>query len=412
MDRSDHAPAAAVSGLRPSRLTDASRLQAVENTGLLDSPTEPAFDALTALAARLLGVPAVFLSVLASDRDFYKSHCGFSGELARSRTLRGRSFCHLMLDVDRPLVIRDTWVDPVHAQVPSVVGLGVRAYAGMPLRSGGHIIGALCAIDMRPRDWSAHELEVLAQLAASAQREIDLRSALERARLLAREREELLATVAHDLRTPMQVLSMSLDVIERTSSLETLEGRDRTMQRMRQSLQAMRQLTDTLMQVQCSPSHEPLRADRLASDVVMMMTPLAERRGHALSLGLLDDLSVMGDYGQLLRVLANLVGNAIKYCDEGSQIRVDVRRDPQARAEGMQVCLEVVDNGPGIAPEAQAHVFERGWQGADGLSRDDSAGLGLAIVREVVEAHGGQVTLTSAPGQGTRVCVRLPQAHG
>ncbi|HEX6911036.1 MAG TPA: GAF domain-containing protein, partial [Longimicrobium sp.] len=180
--------------------SDPARLAAVRGLQLLDTPTEPAFDRLTRLAVQLLGVPATFLALVDEDRDFYKASTGFGEPLASARELAGRTFCHFTIaGSGAPLVIPDTRADPVYRQVPTVDSLGVAAYVGVPLVVDGQPIGSFCAIDVAPRAWSREEVEVLTELAASAQREIELRRALARARQTAeqaeraaRERDEFL----------------------------------------------------------------------------------------------------------------------------------------------------------------------------------------------------------------------------
>jgi PAS domain S-box-containing protein len=183
-------------------IRDPARLAALHDTQLLDTPTEPAFDRLTRLAVRLLGVPATFLSLVDEDRDFYKAATGFGEPLASAREMAGRTFCHFSIagaTPDRPLVIPDTRAEPAYRGVPTVDSLGVAAYVGVPLVIDGQAIGSFCAIDLVPRQWTRDEVEVLTELAASAQREIELRRALAQARRTAdeaervrREREEFL----------------------------------------------------------------------------------------------------------------------------------------------------------------------------------------------------------------------------
>jgi PAS domain S-box-containing protein len=183
-------------------IRDPQRLAALRATALLDTPPEPAFDRLTRLAVRLLGVPATFLSLVDEDRDFYKASTGFGEPLASAREMAGRTFCHFSIagaTPDRPLVISDTRGHAVYREVPTVESLGVGAYVGVPLMINGQAIGSFCAIDMVPRQWTRDEVEVLTELAASAQREIELRRALAQAQRAAdeaervrREREEFL----------------------------------------------------------------------------------------------------------------------------------------------------------------------------------------------------------------------------
>ena len=194
-----HAPAA---DAVDRAVHDPARLAAVRESGLLDTPAEPAFDRLTRLAVRLLGVPATFLSLVDEERDFYKAATGFGEPLASARELAGRTFCHFSIagaTPQHPLVIPDTRADPLYRDVPTVETLGVAAYVGVPLVINGQAIGSFCAIDTVPRAWTADEVEVLRELAASAQRAIELRRALDQARRTAeaaerviRERDELM----------------------------------------------------------------------------------------------------------------------------------------------------------------------------------------------------------------------------
>lgn len=160
-------------------LHDDKRLQAVQATGLLDTPPEESFDRLTRLAARLTGAPATFVSLVDRERDFYKSSFGFSDPLATLRQLEGRTFCHYALMSDGPLVLEDVTRLPVLRDVPTVQSLGVRAYAGVPLVTrDGHVLGSFCAIDFKPKQWTEQDIDVLTELAHSVMREIELRRAV------------------------------------------------------------------------------------------------------------------------------------------------------------------------------------------------------------------------------------------
>jgi PAS domain S-box-containing protein len=174
-----------------SRVGDPLRLAAVRRTELLDTPPEEVFDRLTRLAARILDVPATFLSLVDVDRDFYKSCFGFAEPLASDRQLSGTTFCHYAITSREPLVIPDTRADPVYRHVPTVESLGVAAYLGIPLvGADGEVVGSFCAIDFEARPWSPEEVDTLRELAASAMREIELRRA-------AREIERLAGSELH-----------------------------------------------------------------------------------------------------------------------------------------------------------------------------------------------------------------------
>jgi signal transduction histidine kinase len=169
---------------------DPRRLDALRETGLLDSEVEAEFDRLTRLAARLLGVPATFFSLVDEDRDFYKSCFGFAEPLASERQLTGVTFCHYSLVAEGALVIPDTRADPVYRTVPTVESLGVAAYLGVPVHAPtGEVLGSFCAINFQPHDWSPLEVETMKELAKSAEREVALRHWMrQQNRLVERER--------------------------------------------------------------------------------------------------------------------------------------------------------------------------------------------------------------------------------
>ncbi len=160
-------------------LLDERRLAAVRDSGLLDTPAEESFDRLTRLAAKLTGAPVTFMTLLESDRDFYKSTFGMGEPLSAVRQLTGRSFCHHALVSGGVLVLEDVSDMPVFRDVPTVAALGVRAYIGIPLKTeDGQVLGSFCAIDFKPKKWTEQDIEVLVELAYSAMREVRLRKAL------------------------------------------------------------------------------------------------------------------------------------------------------------------------------------------------------------------------------------------
>lgn len=390
------------------------RLAAVQRSGLLDTPAEEAFDTLTRLGALLLKAPASFVSIVAEQRDFYKSQSGFAPDLASARQLTGRTFCHLTLGRDEPLVIGDTHANPSWKAVSTVDSLGVRAYVGVPLKLDGHNVGSFCVIDIEPRTWTAVELEVIEHLGLSAARELQLREAARRAaeeaehmRELVLVKEKLVAVVAHDLRTPLQVFALGAASLKRGAgaSAEQLAIAERLLT----ATAAMKQLVDELILEHTNlPGAglrpQPVAASKLLRDVVDTMAPIAARAKISLLLGPLADDAVLVDYAQMLRVFSNLVGNAAKYCAAGSTVELSARR------HGSAMLMIVVDDGCGFSDEHRARAFDSGWQGPEGLARGDGVGLGLAIVRSLTQGNGGEVTLESQRGKGARFTLRMPLA--
>ena len=157
-----------------SLLVDPGRLAVLRQTNLLDSPAEEAFDRITRLAARLLELPIVLVSLVDQDRLFLKASLGLPEPWASARQLPlSHSLCQQLLVTRRPLVIPDTGRDH---QVVSELGVG--AYLGVPLIVSGQVLGAVCAADRRPRDWAEDDLATLADLAAMLVTQIQLRADL------------------------------------------------------------------------------------------------------------------------------------------------------------------------------------------------------------------------------------------
>lgn len=152
------------------------RLEALRRYDILDSEPEPSFDRITAIAARVLGVPICLITLVDSERQWFKSKVG----LERGQTPREQAFCaHAILD-ERPMIVRDAHRDQRFHDNPLVTGApNVRFYAGAPLQtSDGFNLGTLCAIDQTPRDLSPAQLSTLEDLAALVVDELELRSAL------------------------------------------------------------------------------------------------------------------------------------------------------------------------------------------------------------------------------------------
>ncbi|HEX5505686.1 MAG TPA: EAL domain-containing protein [Thermomicrobiales bacterium] len=176
-------------------IRDPARLAALRELAVLDTPAEEAFDRLTRLAARLLQTPVAALVLVDAERQFFKSQVGLPEPLASRRELPlAHSFCRHVVVGGAPLAIDDAATHPLVRDDPELRARGAAAYAGVPLvAAGGQVLGALCAVDCRARAWTAEQLATLADLAAAATTEFDLRAT---ARAAARQTAALRASEA------------------------------------------------------------------------------------------------------------------------------------------------------------------------------------------------------------------------
>jgi signal transduction histidine kinase len=218
-------------------------------------------------------------------------------------------------------------------------------------------------------------------------------------------KEAVMAVVAHDLRNPLQTVTLTAALLA-----PKLEGDPRAMnmlERMRRSVEHACVLVDASLEwarpgdplLRVKQATWPLR--NMIDDLCGQFEPLASARG--VSLERPTDVALEGsvwcDKERILQVLGNLVGNALKFTPSGGTVRIDVGRD----AEGIR--FTVIDTGCGMAPEELAHCFERCWHGA---TPGHGTGLGLWISKTLVEAHGGQLVVHSEREHGTTMTFVLP----
>ncbi len=177
------AAAAATAGRRehgvavPAAVRDPARLRSLRAGGLLEAAAgHPALDRLARLAARLLDAPVALVTLVDAEREVIGACPGLSGPWAeRGELPLDRSVCMHVVDRGAPLAIRDAREDPLVRDNLAVPDLGVVAYLGAPLTlADGHVAGALCVIDHRPRHWTADQVAVIADLAASVVTELEL----------------------------------------------------------------------------------------------------------------------------------------------------------------------------------------------------------------------------------------------
>ena len=226
-----------------------------------------------------------------------------------------------------------------------------------------------------------------------------------------RRKNEFLATLAHELRNPLAPLRNSLEVVRLGGDTPTSFQQVREM--MDRQVQQMTRLVEDLLDVSRIAQGKlvlrkgPLDLRSILEQAVQMSAPLLEARNHRLSVDLpTTPLNVVADQARLLQVFVNLLNNAAKYTPEAGQISLSALR------EGEQMVVRVKDDGMGISAHMLPHVFELFTQIDVGPERPQSGlGIGLTLVRRLVELHGGTITATSpGVGLGSEFVVRLPLA--
>ena len=226
-----------------------------------------------------------------------------------------------------------------------------------------------------------------------------------------RMRTDFVANASHELRTPLATIigyaetlaeDRPIDETTRAGFSSTIQAEARRMLRIIEDLMSLSRIEADRFRA----PDERVDAGEVARLSVEDAAGQAERRRCRIELSVEPDLpSVPGDFGQLLQLVDNLIGNALRYgCSEQScMVRVSVH------AERGRVILAVADQGDGILPEHLPRLTERFYRVDSARSRESGGtGLGLAIVKHIVERHRGQLEIESTPGRGTQVRVSLP----
>lgn len=387
---------------------EAARLEAVRRYEILDTPPDGAFDRITALAARMFQVPIAIVSVVDTDRIWFKSHHGLDvEELPRDAGLCASAILH-----DGPWVINNAPQDARALTNPLVAGqFGLKFYAGVPLRtSDGHNLGTLCVLDFKPRELTTDETDTLQDLAAMVLSELELRLASRRALSEARERESIkdafVGMLSHELRTPATVIYAAAQMLASDPALlGSARARELLPDLTSESGRLLRLLDDLLWltrleQGGLEPDQEPVLLHRVLTKVVELERRRRPDRTIRLDVG--KDLPpVSGDPVYIEQVTSNLLSNALKYSPPDEPV------DVTATAVGDEVEVRVRDGGIGLPVDDREAVFGLLFRTAVAAKQAPGAGIGLYVCRRLLEAMGGRIWAEDAPGKGTVFAFRL-----
>lgn len=291
--------------------------------------------------------------------------------------------------------------------------LGLTSVLLVPLTARGRTLGAISLArsgDAPP--YVESDLAVVQELARRAALAVDNARLYREARREAKARERTLGVVSHDLRNALNAAILHSELLLDLSSEQLAGGQGRKqMLGLRRSLDYMHRLVQDLLDVDSIESGRlslqlaALDPTLLAAEIEEMFTPLARERSIELTVDIPADLRPMNaDHVRIVQVLANLITNALDFTAPGGRIRV------AAAPVGDAVRFRVEDNGSGIAESDLPHVFDRHWRGPQPSGGSRGSGLGLTIVRGIVQAHGGESWVESTEGRGSTFFFTLPPA--
>jgi len=301
----------------------------------------------------------------------------------------------------KPLVVPDARTDPrFYREADELSVFTTRSIMAVPMVTMGKVVGVLEALNKKGGvKFTEDDVEMLTVL--SDQAAVAVQNAL-----LFRQ-SDAVAELVHEMRTPLTSIVAYAELIQRpeTQADQRLEfariirdEAERTNEMVGDYLDLAR-----LESGRAGMAQTPVDIGTVVGIAVNVSRAQAEAKEIAVSVEVPAGLpTILGDAQRLHQALLNLLGNGIKYCQPGDQITISVER------QGQFLRVEVADTGPGIPRKALPRIFERFYRVPDAERRAAGTGLGLVITRRIVEAHGGQISVESQEGKGTKFAFTLP----
>jgi signal transduction histidine kinase/integral membrane sensor domain MASE1/CheY-like chemotaxis protein len=347
---------------------------------------------------------------------------GFEAATRNTRMERGRGLPGRVWATGRSAFIADVSRDDNFPRGPVAVSEGIHGAFGFPIILGDETVGVLEFFSREVRSTDTNVLQMFEKIGALLGQFMGReRREIERVALLAREsaarmeaenvnrlKDEFLATLSHELRTPLNAVLGWTHLLSE-AALDK-KGIDRAVETIRRNVRLQDQIISDILDVsriiagKIRLDLQDIDLDAALRMVLESLRPTADaKKGTLGARHEAPGLAVRGDARRIEQILWNLISNAIKYVPEGGHVDVSIR------AEGPWAEIWVQDDGPGIAPAFLPHIFERFRQADSSSTRSHGGlGLGLAIVRHLVELHGGQVEAHNrTDGPGARFGLRL-----
>jgi signal transduction histidine kinase len=386
-------------------MDDQDRLDELKSYSILDTLPEDDYDNLTMLASEICQTPISLVSLVDKDRQWFKSKVGLSAD----ETPVSQSFCaHAIIDPSELFMIKDAREDhrfstnPLVTDDPYIV-----FYAGIPLiTENGFPLGTLCVIDREPRVLTDNQVKSLRALSTQVMKLMELRKSkqnLEQANVRLKQRNEALdkfaQIAAHDIRSPLTNIQQFAGLLSKTDVLD--DDHKKMIQLINDSSESLSKMVNGLL--------EYAKADHLLK-MKKEDIPVEELKKTILSYHpehvdfLFRFRKFRANKIIITQILLNLISNAFKYND---------KEKPEIEVGGRMLAgyyeFFVADNGPGIEPRDRRRIFDQ-FEVLQSTDRygNFGTGMGLALVKRLVEELGGEINLESTVGQGSIFSFAIP----
>jgi two-component system, NtrC family, sensor kinase len=392
-------------------INEAERLQELLSLDILDTMPEPNYDELVELAADLLGTPISLVSLIDSDRQWFKARFGLSAE----ELPRDISFCGHTINRPEVFVVNNSDNDERFSDNPLVTGHPfVKFYAGVPLiTSNGHAMGTMCVIDHKPRDISPKEIKILQTLARQVMSLIELRKALmendqrlkeiktlsesvahQKDRLISLDKMELLAGLSsglcHEINNPLTAVMLNADAMikhfrknnEENFLLKKLESIKRNAFRIEKIIKDLKLYTGR--------NDHPLKANKSLTEILNIAAArcgsLFKENNINFIINNPPPVWLYVDDAQITQVLCHLYTNAIDAIKEMEEKWIKQNFERSTRDDFVR--LRIIDSGPSIGPEVINKMMQPFFSTKE---VGKGTGLGLSISQGIIRNHGGEL---------------------
>ncbi|MEN2412270.1 GAF domain-containing hybrid sensor histidine kinase/response regulator [Flavobacterium mesophilum] len=385
------------------------RLAALKRYNILDSLPDHAFDDATKLVSYICGVPIAHISFIDESRQWFKSEIG----IGVSEVPREISFCQYTIMEKKLVEIDDTLLNERFKDDPNVTGgFKIRFYAGIPLTTpDGYNIGTICAIDHVTKKLDENQRNALSIIAKHVinqlevqTKNIELDAQKKIAERAVHAKDSFLANMSHEIRTPLNAIIGFTDLLAQTELDEVQRDYIDSVQIAGENLLLI--INDILDLSKMESGNltidsEPFNLKKTLKHVYNLLKVKAHKEVE-FNLFLDADMPdmVIGDQGRLNQILVNLVGNALKFTVEGD-VTVSVKKVDETE-DHYSLRFSVKDTGIGIPEEKLNSIFERFTQAEESTTRRfGGTGLGLNIVKQLIELQKAEINVKSKEGRGS-----------
>ena len=385
------------------------RLAALKRYNILDTLPEHAFDDATKLVSYICGVPIAHISFIDESRQWFKSEIG----IGVPEVPREISFCRYTILESDMVEIPDTHLNERFKDDPNVTGgFKVRFYAGVPLTTpDGYNIGTICAIDHVSKELNENQRNAISIVAKHVINQLELRTKnieLDAQKKIAERavlaKDSFLANMSHEIRTPLNAIIGFTDLLAQTKLDTVQQDYIGSVQIAGENLLLIVNDILDLSKIESGNLVIEGQSFNLKKTLKHIYKLLKVKVPKDIEFNLFLDAdmpdNVIGDQGRLNQILVNLTGNALKFTEEG-EVTVSVKLVDETE-DHYALRFSVKDTGIGIPEDKLATIFERFKQAEESTTRRfGGTGLGLNIVKQLVELHGSEIQVKSKPNRGS-----------